>query len=72
MRFFKAIIPNLTIAMALALITIAILNEFNPRLGLFSSKATLIFIIICGILSIVSASQLYSLWRMRTKQNPKH
>ena len=36
MKFIRAILPNLSIALQLAMLTLVILDQFNPRLGLLS------------------------------------
>ena len=36
MRFFRAILPNLSIALQLALAVLVILDVFNPRIVLLS------------------------------------
>ena len=36
MKFFRAILPNLSISLQLALIVLVILDIFNPRVGLLS------------------------------------
>lgn len=46
MNFFKRALPHLTIALALALLVLAILNEFNPRVGFLQGRSALILIVL--------------------------
>lgn len=60
MNFFKRALPHLTIALALALLVLAILNEFNPRVGFLQGKGALLIIALtclcaaaCGVVLAV-------------------
>ena len=63
MKFLKAILPNLCIALNLALITLVILDVFNPLAGLLKGRPFLILITLCCTSSIASAMVLYADWR---------
>ena len=63
MNFFKRFFPNLTIALAAALLVVAIVNEYNPRMGFLLGKSALVLIILCCLCSIISAAALYITWR---------
>ena len=65
MRFFRAILPNLAIALQLALITLVILDIFNPRVGLLSGLPFVILFAAASIAAIATAITLYAWWRKR-------
>ena len=44
MKLLKRALPHLTIALALALLALAILNEFNPRVGFLQGRDALLLI----------------------------
>ena len=60
MKFFKGILPHISIALSLALGVLVILNEFNPRLGIFQGPQITVLVLICCIISIVCAAFLYA------------
>ncbi len=62
-KFFRAILPNLSIALQLALLTLVILDQFNPRLGLLSGTPFVLMFAAALICAIVTAVLLYSDWR---------
>ena len=63
MRFLKAILPNLTISLCAALLTLGILNEFNPRMGFLQGKPALVLVCLTCVCGIVSAAVLYISYR---------
>lgn len=63
MRFLKAVLPNLTIALSASLLILAVLNEFNPRMGFLQGKPALLLTGLCCLSSIACALVLYVSWR---------
>ncbi len=55
MKLLKKIIPNLAISFSLAMLVIAILNVFNPRMGFLDSKQALVLIILTVVFSVFSS-----------------
>lgn len=70
MKFLKAVVPNLCIALWLALLTLAILDNYNPMMGFLKGWPFLILLFSCGAASLTSAIMLYRGWRraQRRKQ----
>ena len=63
MKFWKAAVPNLCISLWLALLTLVILDQYNPMLGFLKGKAFLVLIGLCAFASLASAIQLYRDYR---------
>jgi len=63
MKFWRAIVPNLCISLWLALLTLVILDSFNPMLGFLKGRAFLVLVILCALCSFASAITLYADWR---------
>lgn len=63
MKFLKAILPNLCIALNLALLVLVILDVFNPLAGLLKGRPFLILAALCCVSSIATAMVLYADWR---------
>ena len=65
MKFFRAILPNLSVALQLALLTLVILDQFNPRLGLLSGLPFVVLFGAAFLCAFVTAVVLYADWRRR-------
>ena len=65
MRFFRAILPNLAIALQLALIVLVILDVFNPHIGLLSGLPFVVLFAAAVLAAVVTAALLYHDWRKR-------
>ena len=63
MKFWRAIVPNLCISLWLALLTLVILDQFNPMLGFLKGRAFLILVGLCAFASLASAITLYGDFR---------
>ena len=68
MRFFKAVLPNINISFAVALIVVTILNEFNPMMGFLQGRPAAVLIVISSVLTIINGIVLYSSWRKSRKE----
>ena len=55
MRFLRAFLPHLALALALGLIVLVILDGYNPLMAFLTSKVSKIFIlVVCGSSILVS------------------
>ena len=63
MKFFRAILPNLTIALQLALLVLVILDVFNPRVGLLSGMPFVVLFAASFVCAVATAVVLYRDWR---------
>lgn len=64
MRFFRAILPNLSIALQLALAVLVILDVFNPRIGLLSGMPFVVLFAAAAVCALATAVVLYRDWRV--------
>ena len=65
MKFFRAILPNLTISLQLALAVLVILDFFNPRIGLLSGLPFVLLFAAAFVSAVATAVVLYADWRSR-------
>ncbi len=63
MKFFRAILPNLSISLQLALLVLVILDVFNPRVGLLSGLPFVLLFAAAWIAAVATAVVLYADWR---------
>ena len=63
MKFFRAILPNLSISLQLALLVLVILDVFNPRVGLLSGLPFVLLFAAAFIAAVATAIVLYADWR---------
>ena len=63
MKFWRVTIPNLCISLWLALLTLVILDSYNPMLGFLKGKAFLVLVILCALSSLSCAILLYGDFR---------
>ena len=63
MKFFRAILPNLSIALQLALLVLVILDLFNPRVGLLSGLPFVLLFAASFLSAVITAILLYADWR---------
>ena len=68
MKFWRVIVPNLCISLWLALLTLVILDQYNPMLGFLKGKAFLVLVGLCALSSLSCAILLYSDSRKRAKR----
>ena len=70
MRFFRAILPNLSIALQLALAVLVILDVFNPRIGLLSGLPFVVLFAAAAGCALATAVVLYRDWRVNRYKSP--
>ena len=68
MKFWRVTVPNLCISLWLALLTLVILDQFNPLLGFLKGRAFLVLVALCALSSLSSAILLYRDSRKRAKR----
>ena len=68
MKFWRAALPNLCISLWLALLTLVILDQFNPMLGFLKGKAFLVLVGLCAFSSLSCAILLYHDSRKRASR----
>lgn len=68
MKFWKAFMPNLCISLWLALLTLVILDQFNPLLGFLRGRAFLVLVVLCAVASLSSAITLYRDFRLAARR----
>ena len=67
MKLFKRILPNLSIALSLALLVLVIVDIRNPMMGFLSSLQAQILISVSAIVAIITAVVLYADERRKNK-----
>jgi hypothetical protein len=73
MKFWRAFLPNLCVSLWLALLTLVILDQFNPLMGFLRGNAFLALVGLCAFSSLACAITLYGDARRaarRKKQRP--
>jgi len=68
MKFWRAFLPNLTIALNIALMIVVYLDLRNPMMGFLVGAPFLTLVCACCICSIATAIVLYSSWRKMKKK----
>ena len=68
MKFWRAIVPNLCISLWLALLTLVVLDSFNPTIGFLRGRAFLVLVGLCAFCSLSSAITLYGSWRRERRR----
>lgn len=67
MKFLKAMLPNLTIALNLALLIVIYLDLRNPTMGFLVGTPFLVLVGSAGLCSILTSILLYGSWRSGKK-----
>ena len=61
MKFLKAVLPNISIALSLSLLVIV--DNRNPMMGFLRSVQAQILIAVAAVIAIATAAVLYAEWR---------
>ncbi|MBQ6465426.1 MAG: hypothetical protein IJJ43_04075 [Oscillospiraceae bacterium] len=64
-RFWRAVLPNLTIALILATGTVVILASFHPMMGFLEGLPFLVLSVATLLCSLAVCIVLYRQWRRR-------
>lgn len=59
MKFWRTLVPNLCISLWLALLTLVILDQFNPLIGFLQGRAFLVLVGLCAFSSLACAVTVY-------------
>ena len=59
MRFLKVVMPNLSIALTLAMMVVIYLDRRNPMMGFLSGAPFLVLALLAGIASLATAMVLF-------------
>lgn len=65
MKFLRGFIPNLTIALNVAMMIVLYLNSRNPMMGFLIGTPFLVLAMLTCILSMMTAVIVYADWRKR-------
>ena len=68
MKFWRVFMPNLCISLWLALLTLVVLDSFNPSIGFLRGRAFLVLVGLCAFCSLSSAITLYGSWRRERRR----
>ena len=71
MRFWKGFLPNLTIALNVALLIVFYLENRNPMMGFMIGAPFMILAISAAVCSIATAVTMYATWRKPKKKRKK-
>ena len=63
MKFLRAMLPNLTIALNISMMVVVYLDQRNPMMGFLMGTPFLILSALCAAASILTAIVLYKDWR---------
>lgn len=63
MKVLKAFLPNLTIALNIALIVVVYLDRRNPMMGFLVGAPFMVLVCSCALCSLMTAIVLYVDWR---------
>ena len=71
MAFFRRVLPNLSISLNLALITLVILDWYNPMLGFLSGLQFHVLFALCSLSNLLTAGVLYG-WSRKKRRRAQH
>ena len=71
MRFLKGALPNISLALSIAMLVVVYIDRRNPMMGFLSGAPFFILALLAGIASIATAIVLYSSWRKPKKRKKK-
>jgi len=71
MRFLKGALPNISLALNLALVIVVYLDRRNPMMGFLIGAPFFTLVVLTAAASIATAIVLYSQWRKPKKPRRK-
>ncbi len=71
MRFFRGLLPNLTICLNVTLLVVLYLDRRNPMMGFFMDWPFAVLLVASALCSILMAVFVYSGWRNRRERKNK-
>lgn len=63
MKFLKAILPNISIALSISLLVVILLDNRNPMMGFLEGAPFLVLAVLTCAASVATAAVLYAQWR---------
>ena len=71
MRFLKGALPNISLALSIAMLVVVYIDRRNPMMGFLSGAPFFVLALLTGLASIVTAIVLYHTWRKPKKSRRK-
>lgn len=71
MRFFRGILPHISIALSICLVVIVYLDRRNPMMGFLMGMPFIVLVGAVAVSSIATAVTLYAWWRKPKKRKQK-
>lgn len=71
MRFLKGALPNISLALSLALVVVVYLDRRNPMMGFLMGAPFFTLVVLTAAASVATALVLYSSWRKPKKRRRK-
>ncbi len=71
MRFLKGALPNISIALTLALLVVVYLDRRNPMMGFLAGAPFLVLVLLTGAASVATSVVLYRSCRKPKKRKRK-
>lgn len=71
MKFLRAMLPNITIALNIAILVLLYLDARNPMMGFLAGTCFLVLMALTAVCSIANAIVLYGDWRKKKKEAPE-
>ena len=68
MRFLKGILPNISIALSVALLVVVYLDRRNPMMGFLMGAPFFTLAVLTSVASIATGVVLYGQWRKKKKR----
>lgn len=62
MKFFKAVLPNISIALTIALFVVIFLDNRNPTMGFLMGAPFFVLAVLTCVSSLATAVVLYADW----------
>lgn len=70
-RFLRGVLPNISMALTLALLIVVYLDRRNPMMGFLSGAPFFVLAVLAGAASIATSLVLYGQWRKPKKRRSK-
>ena len=68
MRFLKGALPNISLALSIAMLVVVYIDRRNPMMCFLSGPPFFILALLTGIASIATSIVLYKAWRKPKKR----
>ena len=71
MRFFRGVLPHISIALSICLIVVVYLDRRNPMMGFLMGAPFFVLACAVAVAAIATAVTLYAQWRKPKKRKQK-